>query len=305
VAFVTYRESPAIVPDDRLVADILQSEGITIVPAPWDDPTVKWSQFSGVVIRSPWNYHYRPDHYAEWLHFCERAKVNLWNPARAVLSNINKRYLTDLANQGVEIVPMESLPAGSRRQLRQVLEARGWNEAVVKPGVSAGAHQTWRTSLAQASRDQVRFEEQCRTAETIVQPFMEEIVSEGEQSLIFFSGEYSHSVVKRPAAGDFRVQHQHGGHYQPGAPSPEWIAQARNILSKVDSPLLYARVDGVVRDGRFLLMELEINEPFLFLELSSEAPSRFAQAILRVVSSSPKVPEIVMRDRDCKFSQEL
>ena len=283
VAFVTYRESPEITADDFLVADILRSEGISVVSAPWDDPNVEWSRFSGVVIRSPWNYYHKPDQYADWLRSCEAAGVNLWNPARTVLANINKRYLVDLAEQDVEIVPLEYLPAGDRRPLRQVLERRGWTEAVVKPVVSAGAHRTWRTSLAQADGDQARFEEQCRTAETLVQPFMEEIASQGEWSLVFFAGEYSHSVVKRPAAGDFRVQHQHGGHYQSGNPSPEWIAQARNILSKVDSPLLYARVDGVIRDGRFLLMELEINEPFLFLDFSPGAPSRFAEAILRVL----------------------
>lgn len=283
VVFVTYQDSPDIVADDVLAADILRSKGISIVSAPWDDPTVNWSRFSGVVIRSSWNYHHQPDRYAEWLRFCEATKVNLWNPPRTVFANINKRSLVDLAEQGVEIVPLEYLPAGERRQLRQILERHGWKAAVVKPAVSAGAHQTWRTSLAQVDRDQARFEEQCRTSETLVQPFMEEIASGGEWSLVFFAGEYSHSVIKHPAAGDFRVQHQHGGQYQSGNPSSEWIAQARNILSKVDSPLLYARVDGVVRDGRFLLMELEINEPFLFLGLSPQAPSRFAQAILEML----------------------
>ena len=283
VAFVTYQESPDITADDLLVVDLLRSEGISVVSAPWDDPAVEWPRFSCVVIRSPWNYYHKPDRYAEWLRSCETAGINLWNPARMVLANINKRYLADLAKQGIEIVPLEYLPAGNRRPLRQILETRGWNEAVVKPVISAGAHQTWRTSLTQADGDQARFEEQCRITETLVQPFMEEIVSEGEWSLVFFAGQYSHAVIKRPAAGDFRVQHQHGGHYQSGNPSPELIAQARNILSKVDSPLLYARVDGVVRDGRFLLMELEINEPFLFLGFSPEAPSRFAQAILGVL----------------------
>ncbi|WP_437206951.1 ATP-grasp domain-containing protein [Planctomicrobium sp. SH664] len=283
VAFVTYKESPGIVDDDMVVTDLLQSKGVSVASAPWEDPTVEWSRFSGVVIRSPWNYHHLPVQYADWLRSCERAGVNLWNPARAVLANIHKKYLLDLAEQGVEIVPLEYLTMGNRRPLRQVLEARGWREAVVKPVVSAGAHQTWRTSLAEAGRDQARFEEQCGMSDTLVQPFMDEIVSEGEWSLVFFRGEYSHAVVKRPAPGDFRIQHQHGGRYQSGNPSPELIAQARDVLSKVDSPLLYARVDGVVSDGRFLLMELEINEPFLFLGFSPEAPSRFAHAILTLL----------------------
>ena len=42
---------------------------------------------------------------------------------------------------------------------------------------------------------------------------------------------------------------------------------------------MYARVDGVVQDGRFLLMELEVFEPLMFLARHPEAPRRFARAI--------------------------
>jgi len=40
-----------------------------------------------------------------------------------------------------------------------------------------------------------------------------------------------------------------------------------------------SRVDGVERAGRFMLMELEINEPYLFLGMASDAAARFADAI--------------------------
>ena len=103
---------------------------------------------------------------------------------------------------------------------------------------------------------------------------------------MFFDGEYSHAVLKKPAAGDFRVQEELGGHGEPREPSPAIVEQARRVLSHVAGPLLYARVDGIERDGGFVLMELEINEPFLYIGSSSGAAERFADAIVRRITET-------------------
>lgn len=283
VAFATYRDSPDIGDDDQLVANILQADGVSVVAAVWDNPDVDWSQFDCVVIRSAWDYHHKPDQYATWLSSLAAARINLQNPAEAVLANMNKRYLADLAQCDVEVVPSEYLQAAHGHQLRPVLEMRGWEEVVVKPAVSASAHGTWRASLATADADQDKFEKQCRSSDVLVQPYIEEVASEGEWSLVFFAGRYSHAARKRPAHGDFRVQQHFGGDAEPGNPPPELIIQARDVLSRGESPLLYARVDGVNQSGRFILMELEINEPYLFLGFSPEAPVQFAEAIKSVL----------------------
>ena len=283
VAFATYQKSPDMEEDDRLVADALRSDGVHVVSAVWDDPLVDWSRFACVVIRSTWDYHHKPKQYEEWLRSRAAEGTRLWNPANVILANMNKRYLNVLADCGIDVIPSEYLQAGISCQLREVLERRGWDEAVVKPAVSAGAHGTWRTSLANADVDQGRFEEQCRSCDVLVQPYIEEITSQGEWSLVFFDHRFSHAVLKRPAQGDFRVQQHLGGNHASALPPAELVAQARDALSRVESPLLYARVDGVVRSGLFLLMELEINEPYLFLGTSPEAPLRFAKAIKAVL----------------------
>lgn len=283
VAFTTYQQSPDMLADDRLVADILRAKGVSVTAVVWDDPHVDWSRFACVVIRSAWDYHHKPERYAEWLRSRAADGTKLWNPANIVLANLNKRYLVDLAARGVDVIPSEYVQADSGRQLRQVLESRGWGEVVVKPAVSAGAHDTWRASLATADTDQAKFEQQCRSFAVLVQPYIEEVASQGEWSLVFFAGRYSHAALKRPTHGDFRVQQHFGGNAAPANPPPELIAQAQDVLSQIESPLLYARVDGVVRAGRFLLMELEINEPYLFVGFSPDAPSRFAEAIQAVL----------------------
>ena len=112
-------------------------------------------------------------------------------------------------------VPTEYLTAGDRPDLKAVLERRGWHEAVVKPAVAVGSHGAWRTSRAAAEADQPRFAGQLGARDVLVQPFLPEVTSRGEWSLVFLGGEYSHAVLKRPAGGDFRVQEHLGGNSAP------------------------------------------------------------------------------------------
>jgi glutathione synthase/RimK-type ligase-like ATP-grasp enzyme len=279
IAFVTCERQSYIHDDDRLVADLLRQRGMAVPAAVWTDPAVDWTRFAAVVIRATWDYHLQPERYAAWLRECAARGVNLWNPAAAVLANLDKRYLAGFARAGVEVVPFEFVERGDTSSLHDLLERRGWSRAVVKPAVSASA--SWRTSLAESAAHQARFEQDLAARSLIVQPFADEIVTTGEWSIVFFDGEYSHAVLKQPASGDFRVQEELGGHAVPHQPSLALIEDARRVLSRVAGPLLYARVDGIERDGRFVLMELEINEPFLYIGSASGAAERFAQAIVQ------------------------
>jgi len=283
IAFVTYERLPDLHQDDRLVADALGRRGFDVTAAAWNDSAIDWRRFASVVIRAAWDYHLDEVRYAAWLRRCEEEDVNLWNPAATVLANIDKRYLLDVAAAGLEIVPIAYAKRGERQSLETLLERQNWTRAVVKPAVSASAYGTWETSLAVAAADQQRFDEEVLQRSLLVQPFADEIVTTGEWSVVFFDGKYSHAVLKKPASGDFRVQEELGGHAEPRDPSPAVVEQARRALSLVDRPLLYARVDGIEREGRFVLMELEINEPFLYLAASKEAADRFADAIVRTV----------------------
>ena len=113
----------------------------------------------------------------------------------------------------------------------------------------------------------------------LVQPFLPEIQTDGELSLVFIDGDYSHAVVQRPVAGDYRVQVMFGGVATVTDPAPEVLDSARAVLAAVGGQPLYARVDGVVVNGRFLLMEVELIEPYLFLPQSPEASQKLAAAV--------------------------
>ena len=283
VAFATYDQEPGISADDTLAADVLALAGVTVTGAVWDDPGVDWPAFDAVVIRSTWDYPLKAEQFERWLRSLAALSSRLWNPPGPVLWNTNKRYLLDLAGRGVNAVPTEYLTAGDRPDLKAVLERRGWHEAVVKPAVAVGSHGAWRTSRAAAEADQPRFAGQLGARDVLVQPFLPEVTSRGEWSLVFLGGEYSHAVLKRPAEGDFRVQEHLGGSSSPAQADRALVEQAQSALAAVGQPLLYARVDGVERDGQLVLTELEIIEPSLFLGLAPAAGQRFAAAIVRLL----------------------
>jgi hypothetical protein len=113
----------------------------------------------------------------------------------------------------------------------------------------------------------------------LVQKFMPEIVTVGEWSLVFFSGRYSHAVIKTPKSGDFRVQHDFGGEERAAEPPTRVLEDAVRVIEEIGSTPLYSRVDGVESGGRLHLMELELIEPALFLKSSPLAAGRFADAI--------------------------
>jgi glutathione synthase/RimK-type ligase-like ATP-grasp enzyme len=205
----------------------------------------------------------------------------VWNPPDVILATLNKRYLIDLSERGASVVPTAYVAAGGGRSLRAIAADRRWGEVVVKPAISASGGGTWRSTGGVTAADEAAFAAQAVGQDVLVQPYCPEVSSRGEWSLIFFDGEYSHAVLKRPADGDFRVQRHFGGAPISAAPTARLIDQALAVLAQLGTPLLYARVDGVERGGDLLLMELEVNEPHLYLAFSPQAPERFADAIAR------------------------
>jgi len=244
---------------------------------PWDTPGVSWERFDAVVVRSTWDYHRRPDAFGRWLDGLEARRARVWNPVPCLRWNLDKRYLLALAGR-LPVVPTELVARGAPDRLADILERNGWRAAVVKPSISASGKDTWRTGRAGA--DEERFRALVSRGAVLVQPFVEEVASAGEWSLVYIQGSFSHAVVKRPRAGEFRVQTEHGGRSEPATPSAALLAQAGRVLAEAPEPWLYARVDGCLVGGSFLLMELEMLEPALELWAEDGAAGRFAGAIL-------------------------
>jgi len=287
LAFATWSKRPELTADDGRAAEALRRDGHRVEPVPWDAPGAAWAAFDAVLVRSVWDYHLRPAEFLLWVDAVEGTGTRLLNPPAVLRWNHHKSYLRDLALRGVEIVPTVWLPQGREADLGAVLAARGWSEAVVKPAVSASAHETWRISGAPSPDDRGRLQALLRRGEALLQPLLPEVRSPGEWSLVFFGGAFSHAMLKRPRAGDFRVQEELGGRAEPEAPPRHLVEQAARALAAAPAPCLYARVDGVERAGRLVLLELELIEPVLYFGAAAGAPERFAAALGGLLGERP------------------
>lgn len=251
----------------------------------WDVPGEPWESYGAVILRSCWDYHLRTHEFLRWLDDLEQSGAFVLNPLPTIRWNATKTYLRDLADAGVSVVPTEIVEAGAAADLHGVMRDHGWRDVVIKPTVSATAFETWRVGPAPTSDDEARFARLVRDRGMMVQPYVASIEGEGELSLMFLDGRFSHAVRKRPRAGDFRVQDEFGGTVEAAAVAEGLAAEAGTIVARTPDPCLYARVDGCVVDGRFLLMELEVIEPSLFFQFDEGSADRLALAVRREIDA--------------------
>lgn len=294
LAFVTYGANPTLSEDDAIAARVLTERGWTVHAWPWDGECPEAPErLAGAVVRSTWNYHLEIDRFREWLEGPLAGRVALWNPPELIRWNSDKaRYLVQLADEGVAIPPSHFLQRGTPGvSLSDLMRQHGWKGgAVLKPTSSASAYGTVRVpSLDHASHFEGHLSKLLRVGGVVVQAYLPEI-QQGEWSLIYFNGgqlseraQLSHAVLKRPASGDFRVQSELGGSTCSAIPPASLCESAEAILARIPYRWLYARVDGVIREGQFRLMELELIEPALFLSTAPHAGARFADAIESVL----------------------
>ena len=272
-----------LTPSDQQLIEPLRALGFAAEAAIWSGPTVRWSDFAAVVIRSSWDYHHRVEEFRAWADHVEASGTPLINPARTVRWNSSKTYLLELEARGVPIPPTAVVPRGATWETTVAALATlpPSREIVVKPAVSASAHSTWRAALPASPGTIARIASMALSNAVILQPFLDTIVESGELSLVFFDGVFSHSARKRPKPGDFRVQTEHGGKTEIVDVPDEIVTAAGQALRHAPAVPTYARVDGVVLDGVFTLMEMELIEPELFMVQVPYGARRFAEAIGR------------------------
>jgi hypothetical protein len=290
IGFVTCAELGGIVPDDRLIVEALNARGVDVIAAVWDgDEAIP--QVDGFVVRSPWNYHLHPAKFARWIDNAASI-APVYNDPPTIRWNAHKAYLLDLQRVGVRIAPTVLCRAGEVCDLEAIMREHHWHEVVVKPAVSASSYMTAIAGATphpalQSDELHPRFTDDgqrhldtiLETRDALVQPFMPEIFTRGERSLIYIDGAYSHCVQK-----DAFTTGPGGGH-RADADDVE-RALAERALATLPRRPLYARVDLLRNaDGTEYLMELELIDPELYMRYDTSAPARFAEALIRLGSS--------------------
>jgi glutathione synthase/RimK-type ligase-like ATP-grasp enzyme len=256
---------------ERLAAP-LRARGLRVEAGSWVD--AETAEARVVLPLLAWGYHLRSDEWFARLDALETAGARLANPAPVLRWNTTKTYLAELSSKGAPVVPTHAVDRLTLEALDHARDVFGVDVLVTKPQISGGSQDTVKLRHADGLTG-------CTTGPALIQPFLPAVGEEGELSLFYFDGRFSHAVTKVAVAGDFRVQPQFGGQVSGVAPEPEALHAAQMVLKAAGAPLTYARVD-LIRglDGAPQLMELEVIEPDLFLEHVHDDGAAFAEAVM-------------------------
>lgn len=268
--YLTDEKNKYLIPDEAGIKDIFQKNDLEIDIRVWDN--VDWKEFENILIRTPWDYSQKTDLFLQKINSLN--DQNLINSKSLIKWNLDKSYLVEFYNKSLPVIETIISNEFQIDELKPILTK--YSEIVVKPLIGAGGVNTFLVNSGNLNSL-----ESLVGSSVLIQPFISSIKSIGEISLIYFNGEYSHGVVKNTKAGEFRVQDDHGGSVQSFNPDSKALEAGHQILSSLNEVPVYARVDLVMENDKYLLMELELIEPELFFRFSKDAMDLFARAVFK------------------------
>lgn len=275
VVITTCRAYPALSADLLPLAAELRRTGVCVRSLPWQEcmpPSV------GLILPlCAWDYAAEPGRFAEWLRQAVEFGAEFANSPALMRWNMRKSYLLDLQSKGIDVIPTKILPADVV-QIEQVLREQNWSQAVIKPLIGQSGRLVAKIERGEPLPDLSPY-----AHGVVLQPYIAETAEYGETSLIFFSGEFSHAVSRQPADNEWRANSVYGVQIHPAKPSAAVIRQAAQVLAKLPETPFYARVDGTVIGERFLLNELELIEPALYLRQAVDFPENIAHKLARLI----------------------
>ena len=264
--------------------------GVPAEAVVWHDPSVDWSAFDLIVMRSPWDYSLRTPEFLAWFDSLPAGRV--LNPPALIRWNLDKRYLLDLEAHGVRIVP--TIVASTLAEVRAAAEKIG-GRVVIKPNIGAGSWGAHLTSADDPKLDGYASELLGSGTLVLVEPEIPEITAGGERGLLFFDGEYSHTIAKG------RILADDGGYFggkyaediTPATPTDAEvdmaarcsraiakIAQERGFAGADATTPLYARYDIVTGASGPLVIEAELFEPSYFVDTAPGSVARVVDAMV-------------------------
>lgn len=280
IGLVTCEEEPDLWDDDALLLKSLKESGVPCEPVIWSDQRNNYKNYDILVIRSVWDYHYKYKEFLNWLALLENNNTRVFNSVDALRENSNKIYLANLQKLGIPLVPSAFFKSedASLVVLPELFERFKCKELVIKPFVGASSYQV--EKIDQNTDFNLFVYCQKNPCGFIVQKFIPEVFIEGEISLIYLNGIFSHAVRKKPKQGDFRVQDDYGGTFEYIDPNIELRQKVDKIMRNLQPDLLYARIDCLWTKNLFYLMEVELVEPILYLH-DPRCRQQFIEALIK------------------------
>lgn len=274
--------------DDLLIEPFAQN-GIKVDVISWHAKQINWSQYDAVIVRSTWDYQLHAEAFVAKLAEITEQDTVLINPLSLIQWNISKRYLQTLASKGITIIPSVFFDSVAISDIYAQFDHFDTQEIIIKPLISANSDNTFRLDHASLMGQAGPLSNIFSTTPCVIQPFLNSVISEGEYSLFYFNGEYSHTIKKVPKSGDFRVQEEHGGELISVTPDELQLDTAAKVLAALPEKSLYARVDLLRNSSAeagdiWQLMEVELIEPSLYFNMDEASPERFVQATISYLS---------------------
>jgi glutathione synthase/RimK-type ligase-like ATP-grasp enzyme len=250
--------------DDRLLVEAIVARGHLAESLSWQSPRLLQGEFDLAVVRSAWDYFEQRDRFLDTLARIESSGCRVVNSVDTIRWNSHKHYLFDLRALGIPIVPtFDADRLGPS-------DTAGWQGAIVKPVVGGGGKSVRRVDVGEAADLGPGF---------LAQPFVDSVISEGEWMFIYFGGELSHTLLKKPKAGDFRAHAIYGGSTEVAAPSGEDIRHVHDMVARLPARYPYARLDLIRYEGKLAIIELELIEPALYMQMAPGSADRLAEAL--------------------------
>ena len=246
----------------------------------WTDLSLDWNQYDTALIRSTWDYLDEQERFLQVLAQIEASSCRLFNPLEAVRWNIDKRYLLELEKWGVPIIPTYLASEIEAGTLPGMFVEKGWQAVILKPTVGLGGSYSQRVPSEELTSTLTALRDNQPRHEYLIQPFIEDVVREGEWSFVYFNRQLSHVLLKKPAPNDYRVQGIYGGTIQPAAPQTRDLLQAEAVMAKLPFDVLYARLDFVRVNGLLSIIEVELIEPIFSFNLVPESVARLVNATI-------------------------
>lgn len=284
-AYLTMQDTTGWSIDADLGFPPLQALGWRVEAIAWRSEEPDWNGFDAVYIGVPWDYPQEPQRFMAVLEAIDSSSAILVNDLALVRWSMAKTYLRDLESRGAAIVPSLWYDDMDLDLIDAAFRIHGSDRLIVKPVVSTNATDTYLLTRARAHELGTELERVFRQRPFVVQPFISNIQRDGEFSLFYFNREFSHAIRKLPKQGDFRVQEEHGADIVAVTADESLLAAGQRVIDMVAPAPAYARADFVRgENGQFLLMELELIEPSMYLRMDAKAPQRFADAFDQYVA---------------------
>ncbi|MBL4716833.1 MAG: hypothetical protein JKX95_09375 [Bacteroidia bacterium] len=273
-----------ILTEDGMVKDALEKKGLKVARVDWANPNFDWSSTEIALFRTTWDYFNRFEEFSNWLNEAT-TKTRLINPAEQIRWNIDKHYLRDLENKGINITPTVYIEPRETINLPELHEKNNWKETVLKPAIAGAARHTYRLDQDNLSEHEDIFQELISSETMMLQPFQYNVIEQGEVAYMLFGGKFTHAVLKVAKPGDFRVQDDFGGTVHQYDPTNEEIEFAERAVLACDPLPVYARVDVITdNNDKLSVTELELIEPELWFRFHPPAADKLAETVIDILT---------------------